>query len=190
MVWNMPRYQTIYKVRKERQGRVDVMKNLDIKLSPNFTLGELLKSRTASKKGIDNSPSPEHIENLRNTCIALQGARRILGHKSMTVTSGYRCLALNRALGSSDNSYHTTGHAADVKVKGVPLIDVAKALAEVPLIDKVILEEMESGRKWVHVQISKAGEIPRQQWFVATDETGKVEYHRVERDFVTPYSYE
>ena len=170
-------------------GNKEVVMNLDQKLSPNFSLGEMIKSRTATKKRIDNMPSPEHVENLRNTCIALQGARRLLGHKSMQVTSGYRCLELNRALGSSDNSYHTTGHAADVRVRGVDLFEVAKALTEVPLIDKVIHEDLK-GRQWVHVQISKAGEIPRQQWFIARDDTGKVEYHRVERDFVTEYSYD
>ena len=165
--------------------------NLDQKLTTNFSLNEMLRSRTAAKKGINNIPNEDEIENLRNTCVALQCARARLGNKSMQVTSGFRCIALNRALGSSDNSFHTTGHAADVKVKGVELIEVARAFAQVPLIDKVILEEL-SGRTWVHIQISKSGEMPRLQWFLANrrDENGRVIYDRVESDFITPYSYD
>ena len=37
---------------------------LFMKLSENFSLEELIKSQTATRKGIDNTPSPEHQENL------------------------------------------------------------------------------------------------------------------------------
>ena len=149
--------------------------NLNMKLSKNFSLNELVKSRTAAKKGIDNMPTEEHLANLKNTCVALQLARARLGNKSMTVTSGYRCISLNRALGSSNNSFHTTGHAADVIVRGVPLIEVARAFAQIPLIDKVIYETL-GGRQWVHIQISKDCDVPRQQWFIANhrNEAGRV----------------
>ena len=164
--------------------------NLDEKLTPNFSIGEMIRSRTASKKGIDNTPTQEHLDNLRKTCVALQLARAKLGNRSMKVTSGYRGTLLNTEIGGAAASYHCFGLAADVKVKGVPLIEVARAFAQIPLIDKVIYETLD-GRKWVHIQISKDCDVPRQQWFIANhrNEAGRVVYERTESDFITPYEY-
>ena len=36
-----------------------------MKLTANFTLDELIKSQVAERKGINNNPSPEQIENLK-----------------------------------------------------------------------------------------------------------------------------
>ncbi len=37
-------------------------------LSNNFSLLELTKSQTAERKGIDNKPTAEHIENMVSLC--------------------------------------------------------------------------------------------------------------------------
>ena len=37
-----------------------------MKITKNFSLEELVKSMTAIRKGIDNSPSSEHLVNLTN----------------------------------------------------------------------------------------------------------------------------
>ena len=39
-----------------------------MKLSQNFSLRELTKSQTAERKGIDNTPTEEHLENLKLLC--------------------------------------------------------------------------------------------------------------------------
>ena len=39
-----------------------------MKLTENFSLLELTKSQTAERKGIDNTPSPTHQENLKSLC--------------------------------------------------------------------------------------------------------------------------
>ena len=39
-----------------------------MKLSLNFSLKELTASQTADRKGIDNTPTEEHIENLKLLC--------------------------------------------------------------------------------------------------------------------------
>tara|TARA_R100001015_G_C4457455_1_gene45496 strand:+ start:398 stop:541 length:144 start_codon:yes stop_codon:yes gene_type:complete len=36
-----------------------------MKLSKNLWLSEVVKSNTATRKGIDNSPTEEHINNLK-----------------------------------------------------------------------------------------------------------------------------
>ena len=81
-------------------------------LSPHFTLSEMTYSETALRRGIDNTPPPEIVTNLTRLCERLEEVRAMLGHP-MIISSGYRCLELNRAIGSSDTSAHVQGLACD-----------------------------------------------------------------------------
>ena len=74
-----------------------------MKLSQNFSLRELTKSQTAERKGIDNTPTDEHIENLKLLCEnILQPVRDEWG--VVSVSSGYRSPALCQAIGSKHQS--------------------------------------------------------------------------------------
>ena len=91
-----------------------------MQLSKNFNLVELTKSQTAERKGIPNDPSPDHLENLRLLCErVLQPVRDHFNHV-VTVSSGYRSAALCVAIGSSLDSQHTKGMAADFEIYGTP----------------------------------------------------------------------
>ena len=86
---------------------------------PNFTLAEFIKSDTATKKHIDNTPTEEvvaHLDELVGTL--LQPLRTAYG-KPLNITSGYRCPALNKAVGGSATSAHLRGYAADVQCKNL-----------------------------------------------------------------------
>ena len=75
-----------------------------MKLSGHFSLAELTKSQTATRKGIDNKPTLEHIENLTGLCVQiLEPTRRNFG-KPMVITSGYRSEELCEAIGSKTTS--------------------------------------------------------------------------------------
>ena len=91
--------------------------NSNIYLSPHFKLNEFTKSRTARENGIDNTPPPEAVENLRALCIhTLEPLREALG-LPIIITSGYRCKALNeRITHHSATSQHMSGCAADFYV--------------------------------------------------------------------------
>lgn len=91
----------------------------DIQLSPHFKLNEFTKSRTARENGIDNTPPPEAVENLRALCVhTLEPLREALG-LPIIITSGYRCKELNeRITHHSDISQHMQGEAADFVVQG------------------------------------------------------------------------
>ena len=93
--------------------------NSNIYLSPHFKLNEFTKSRTARENGIDNTPPPEAVENLRALCIhTLEPLREALG-LPIIITSGYRCKGLNeRITHHSDSSQHMQGEAADFVVQG------------------------------------------------------------------------
>jgi uncharacterized protein YcbK (DUF882 family) len=84
-------------------------------LSKNFTLEELTESITAANRKIDNTPNPSIKTNLKKLCTdVLQPIRDKYRHP-IIITSGYRCPALNSAVGGAKTSQHMTGCAADIK---------------------------------------------------------------------------
>ena len=87
-----------------------------MKLTENFSLSELTKSQTAERKGIDNTPSTEHQENLKRLCESiLQRVRDHFG-RVVSVSSGYRSEELCLAIGSKTTSQHAKGEAADFEI--------------------------------------------------------------------------
>lgn len=121
-----------------------------------FTISELTRSSTAQSRGIDNTPSAEiraKLETLITNC--LDPIRRIYG-KPIIVSSGYRCPALNAAVGGVANSQHTKGEAADlVPASGGSLAGIFRAAVQFGNYDQLIIEQ--SGRsKWVHVSYTSA----------------------------------
>jgi len=117
-------------------------------LSEHFHLDEFTTSQTATRHGIDNTPSEKVVENLRMLAALLEQVRELLGGGAIRISSGYRCLALNRHIGSNDTSAHIRGWAADFTCPsfGTP-IEVAKKIAESNLkFDQLIFEGT-----WVHI---------------------------------------
>lgn len=87
-----------------------------MKLSKNFTLSEMLSSRTAVERNYKEQWTPPQsvVDNL--TALAeniLQPLRDHYG-KVITVNSGYRCARLNKAVKGNINSDHLRGMAADI----------------------------------------------------------------------------
>ena len=124
-----------------------------MQLSPHFSLAQLTYSETAEKKSIDNSPPPEIIENLTRLASELERVQALLG-APLDISSGYRCAALNEAVGGSDTSQHVQGLAADFACPafGTPL-DVARAIQQSGIdFDQCVLEY---GR-WVHLSFNDA----------------------------------
>lgn len=117
-----------------------------------FTLEEFTRSSTAKKLKIDNTPNDEVIRNLQyGVQMVLDPLRRI--HQApIIITSGYRCSALNRAVGGVSNSWHTKGNAADLRIRDE---EEAKAIFQVlktlPSVDTVLFEHS-STSIWMHVQ--------------------------------------
>lgn len=80
-----------------------------------FNIEEMIKSETASKKGIDNGfPSIEIMCNAFKVLEMLDLVRAYMD-KPIFINSGYRCKELNKAVGGAENSYHTKGLAADFR---------------------------------------------------------------------------
>ena len=148
------------------------MKNAD-NLTPHFTLGELVESNTATRLGIDNTPSQAVINNLKRTADTLEKVRALLG-KPMIVNSGYRCPALNKAVNGAANSAHLTGLAADFTCRqfGDPLA-VCKAIAAA----KIEFDQLIQEGTWVHIGLAPLGTPARNQILTAIfDANGKASY--------------
>lgn len=85
-----------------------------MKLSENFTLEEMTRSSIASQRHIPNVPDVSQIANLSKLCGSiLQPIRNKFG-APIHVTSGFRCMALNRSVGGAQTSQHLRGEAADI----------------------------------------------------------------------------
>lgn len=83
------------------------------RLTINFPLEEFIVSQVAERRGIDNTPSERIITNLGHLASDLETIRIMLGNVPILITSGYRCPALNEAIGGIRNSAHMRGLAAD-----------------------------------------------------------------------------
>ena len=80
----------------------------------HFTINELTRSATAQRLGIDNTPPPQAIVALTRLVDAVLDPLREAWGAPLYVSSGYRCPALNRAVGGARRSQHMMGQAADV----------------------------------------------------------------------------
>lgn len=89
----------------------------NIYLTPHFTQMEFTESPTAKKHGIDNTPTPTVVNNLRNLCVNTMEPLRVELQLPIIITSGYRAKALNDILShSSHKSQHLQGLACDFYV--------------------------------------------------------------------------
>jgi zinc D-Ala-D-Ala carboxypeptidase len=152
-----------------------------MKLTENFSLNELTKSQTAERKGIDNTPSTEHQENLKSLCeMILQPIRDHFG-QVVSVSSGYRSPELCVAIGSSTQSQHAKGQASDFEIFGVSNKELADYIDQNLDYDQLILEywkgEDEPNSGWVHCSYTNGNN--RKQYLRAYKENGSTKYEPV-----------
>ena len=151
-----------------------------MKLTANFTLDELVKSQTAERKGINNNPSPEQIENLKALAVNILQPIRAHFEKPVQISSGFRCAELCIAIGSSVNSQHTADNhaaAADFEIWGIDNEVLGTWIKSELEFDQLILEFYKKGEPnsgWVHCSYSRNQN--RQQCLIAYREDGKVKY--------------
>ena len=146
-------------------------------LTKNFTLAEMVKSETALRHDMDNTPGEAEIENLKRLAEkVLQPVRDAYG-KGVKVNSGYRHPEVNAKVGGSKTSDHCKGQAADIEIPGVANADLAKWITENLDFTQVILEFYTPGvpdSGWVHVSYDPAN--LKKQVLTATKKDGKTVY--------------
>ena len=151
-----------------------------MQLSENFSLLELTKSQIAERKGIDNTPSPTHQDNLKLLCTSiLQPVRDHFG-RVVSVSSGYRSQELCLAIGSKTTSQHAKGQAADFEIYGLSNKELADYIHRNLDYDQLILEywkESDPNSGWVHCSYNEGDN--RKQYLKAYKENGSTKYERI-----------
>jgi zinc D-Ala-D-Ala carboxypeptidase len=146
-------------------------------LTANFSLAEMVKSDTALRHDMDNTPGEAEIASLRLLCEKiLQPVREHYG-KGVKCNSGYRAPAVNQKVGGSPTSDHCKGQAADIEIPGVPNADLAVWIMENLEYTQLILEFYTPGvpdSGWVHVSYDPAN--LKKQNLTAAKQGGKTVY--------------
>jgi zinc D-Ala-D-Ala carboxypeptidase len=128
-----------------------------MQISKNFTLSELTRSPTAARLGIDNSIPPELLANAQRTCEGLEHVRSLLGSNPIRISSGYRCMALNSAIGSKPSSQHIKAEAVDFTCPAFGnQREIMSAIVGSSIeYDQCLLEFFDgNGGGWVHISFS------------------------------------
>ncbi len=133
-------------------------------ISKNFSLEELLASETAKAQGIRNVPTNAEVVALCALVFNVLQPLRDAMQEPIKIGSGYRCPALNKAVGGVWNSQHMKGEAADLCIDG----DKKKGRKWMEWImdncdfDQLIFEHNAKGSYWVHVSFRADGKNRRQ----------------------------
>lgn len=131
-----------------------------------FTFQEFERSETAYRHAIDNSVPEAAKAGIAALVDNVLDPLREAWGRPITVTSGYRCPRLNKAVGGVASSQHTKGEAADIttgnEIDNAKLFQLAIKL-KLPF-DQLIFEkgDLRTGPKWVHVSHKAGGENRRQ----------------------------
>lgn len=145
-----------------------------MKLSQHFDLSEFTRSESAKREGLDNTPTSEHLENLKVLCEKVLEPIR-LKYGSINISSGYRGKMLNHFIGGSVNSDHCVGRAADIDMddsgSGVTNKEIFDYIKDNLEFDQLINE---FNYAWVHVGYRQGAN--RKQVLKAVKEKGKTVY--------------
>lgn len=130
-----------------------------MKLSKNLTLSEVLISQTAKRLGLSNEPKQQHLESLKDVSSCIFQPLRDHFKVPIHVSSGYRSLELNSAIGGSKSSQHMKGEALDLDAdyyKGITNSQIFYFIKNNLVFDQLIWEFGNSENpSWVHVSFSR-----------------------------------
>jgi zinc D-Ala-D-Ala carboxypeptidase len=150
-----------------------------MKISPHLNLAEIMRSNTAKRHGIDNTPTAEHLENFKLLADKVFEPIRDYFGVPIFISSGYRSKALNSFIKGSPSSQHCKGQAIDIDMDGGNgevtnrmVFDFIKHKLD---FDQLIWEfGTDFNPDWVHVSYVKTGN--RKQKLKAIRFGGKTSY--------------
>jgi zinc D-Ala-D-Ala carboxypeptidase len=129
-----------------------------MKLSENLDLSEVTRSESAKRNGISNTPTPEHIENLKTLAENIFQPIRDHFKKPIRISSGYRSKELNTKVGGSSSSQHSKGQAIDIDMDGTDITNkqVFDFIKDNLPFDQLIYEFGDDNNpNWVHVSYNR-----------------------------------
>lgn len=153
-----------------------------MQISKHLSLAEVSRSETAKRKGINNTPSGEHLENFKKLAENIFEPIREHFGVPIHISSGYRSKELNSAIGGSATSQHCSGEAIDIDMdgsaSGVTNAQVFNFIKDNLQFDQLINEFPKDGNPdWVHVSYNSKGK-QRGQILKAVKSNGKTVYEK------------
>ncbi len=128
-------------------------------ISKNITYAEAVKSKTAVRYDINNTPDEESLVNMKTIATKVFQHVREYYNTPIAVTSFFRSKELNRKLGGSSTSQHCTGEAIDLDADvfgGVTNREIFDYIKDNLEFDQLIWEFGDNNNpNWVHVSYSQ-----------------------------------
>jgi len=134
-----------------------------------ISFSEATKSQTAIREGIENFPNDQEFAKMQLLDKMVFTPLREWHGKPIGISSFFRCLELNRAIKSDDNSQHVKGEAmdidADIYQNGITNSDIYNYILENLDFDQLIAEgiNIDGTFGWVHVSYRNTAENRRQK---------------------------
>ena len=123
-----------------------------MQITEHFTVEEFERSSTADRLGIANRVPAALLPNLKTLCEVVLEPLRAYAGKPIVISSGYRCPALNRAVGGASQSQHLRGEAADLHLPSTAEGRTwFRWLMDNTTFDQLIWEHDGRGTHWIHV---------------------------------------
>lgn len=129
-------------------------------LTPHFTLEELAVTTNKECKELNLKRAEENLGKMYMLAGFAERVREIVG-KPMTITSGFRCPKLNKAVGGSSTSQHIAGEAIDFVCRGLTAEQIACKIAASDLKFQQLIIETSKGKSWVHIAIGSKMDVLR-----------------------------
>ena len=143
-----------------------------MQLTTNFSLEEMVHSQVADRNGLDNTPKETVVVALKKTASLLERVRSLLC-TPIVISSGYRSIVVNAAVGGAASSQHTKGEAVDFTSPryGQPSLIMRKIANSGIPFDQCILEYAENGGGWIHISCT---DKPRNQMLIIDSKGARV----------------
>ena len=141
-----------------------------MKLTANFSLEEL--SHTDHRE-FDNTPPSDVIDNLKRLAMILEQVRSLFNGSPVIVSSAYRSLEVNRAVGSSDGSQHRLGCAADIRIPGQTPDMVVQTIIKANIPYDQLLREFDA---WTHISVPTNETVAPRKQVLIIDKSGTRPY--------------
>lgn len=149
-----------------------------MQLSKNLSLAEMTISNEAKRRGITNAPTEEHLANMKKLAEGVFQPIREHFKSPIRISSGYRSLALNKAIKGAATSQHCSGEAMDIDMDGTSITNaqIFNYIKDNLVFDQLIWEfGTDKNPDWVHVSYESTGK-QRKQILKAIRKNGKTSY--------------
>jgi len=153
-----------------------------MKISTHLNLAEVTRSDSAKRNNIDNTPTPEHLENFKLLAEKVFEPIRLHFKEPIFISSGYRSKALNQFIKGSLTSQHCKGEAIDIDMDGSKGGVTNKMVFDF-IKDKLDFDQLiwefgtDVNPDWVHVSYTKGKN--RKQKLKAVRSGGKTIYQTI-----------